>query len=205
MFRGEANLEFSRKYGLAISLSVLLAVLTHVAGAVYSPPYAPTPYRLREDSTEAVEIPDDITIAPPPKEIVRPNIPQDIEESEDASEEETIDPTDFDPFEPPDVNVDDGAEEAFFAFDSPPEIVKSVQPQYPDLARQAQAEGKVSILVTISETGRVTAAKVYQSEVIPSLERAAVDAAKKHLSKPAKQRDRAVKCQIVLNFNFRLN
>jgi len=203
MFRGEANLDFSRKYGRVMMAALLGALAVHVVAGAYSPPYAPTPYRLREENTVAVDV-QDFEIAKPPEEIQRPDIPSEVEESEEASEEETIAPTDFDPFEPPEVTTDNTGPESFFAFDSPPQAVRTVSPDYPDLARQAEAEGRVWIRVTIDETGRVIKAEVENSEVIPSLEKAAIDAAKKWLFKPAKQRDVPVKSQIMIPFNFSL-
>lgn len=203
MFRGEANKDFSAKYGRAIGVAGAVAVIAHVAGALYAPPYAPTPYQLREKKTIAVDVPD-FEIAAPPPEIARPPIPQDIEESEDASEEETIAPTDFDPFEPPELDTGDGEAETFFAFDTPPEPIRQAAAVYPDLAREAEAEGRVWVRVTIDETGRVIATTIEKSEVIPSLEKAAMAAARKWLFKPAKQRDKPVKVQIVIPFNFSL-
>ena len=88
---------------------------------------------------------------------------------------------------------------------SDPQAVRQVAPEYPDLARQAEAEGRVWIRVTIDETGRVIKTEVENSEVIPSLEKAAMDAARKWLFKPAKQRDKPVRVRIVIPFRFSLN
>jgi len=205
VFRGDANLSFAAKYGRYMTVAMVAALGVHTAGALYSPPYAPTPYQLRERQTAAVDIPDDFEIPEPPDEISRPQIPTDIAESEEASEEETIAPTDFDPLDPPDIDQDEGSGDIFFAFDTPPKPVRRVPPEYPELASKAEAEGNVWIKITISETGRVTDATVHRSEVIPSLEQAAIEAAMKWLFQPAKQRDRPVKVQIVIPFNFSLN
>lgn len=204
MYRGEANQQFLRAYPRYMAIATFLALVVHAGGAVGTPPYAPSPYQLRDRQIQAVEIPDDIQIAQPPEEIQRPQLPSEVEESEEASEEETIAPTEFDPFQPPELNTGNQQAESFFAFDSPPEPVRTVQPEYPDLARQAEAEGKVWVRMTIDETGRVINAEVERSQVIPSLENAAKAAARKWLFKPAKQRDRPVKCQIIVPFTFSL-
>ena len=80
-----------------------------------------------------------------------------------------------------------------------------VPAEYPELARQAEAEGVVNLLVTIDESGRVIAAKVQTSDAIESLEKAAIAAAMKWLFKPAKQRDKPVKVRIIIPFRFSLN
>jgi len=205
VYRGEANVRFTDKYGAYVTRALAVAVIVHVSGALWAPPYEPQPYQLREKQTEVVNIPEDIQLAPPPKEIARPQLPQEIEASEDASEDETLAPTEFDPFEPPELPGQSEVAESFYAFDSPPEPVRQVPAEYPDLARQAEADGRVWIRVTIDETGRVINAEVERSEVIQSLERAAMTAARKWLFKPAKQRDVPVKCQIIIPFNFTLN
>ena len=64
MFRGEANLDFSRKYGRVMMAALLGALAVHVVAGAYSPPYAPTPYRLREENTVAVDV-QDFEIAKP--------------------------------------------------------------------------------------------------------------------------------------------
>ena len=51
---------------------------------------------------------------------------------------------------------------------------------------------------------RVVDAEVLESEVIRSMERAAIAAARQWLLKPAYQRDVPVPCRIVISFNFSL-
>jgi protein TonB len=196
-----------KAYNRIFAVGILFAIVAHVLMALFSPPYTPRPYQLKERSIRAVEIPDEIVIPPPPQEISRPELPQEAEISEEASEEETLAPTSFDPFAPPAVpDVGAGGEaDIFVAFDTPPEPVHTVAAQYPELARQAEAEGVVQVLVTIDETGRVVDAKVQSSDAIESLQQAAVAAARKWLFKPAKQRDKPVKVRIVIPFRFSLN
>lgn len=201
------HFKLRKAYNRLLLLGALLALVVHALMAIFSPPYTPRPYQLRERVLSAVEIPEDIVIPPPPSEISRPELPQEAEISEEASEEETLAPTTFDPFAPPAVpDVGAGGDaEVFVAFDTPPEPVHTVAAVYPELARQAEAEGVVQVLVTIDETGRVVAATVQSSDAIESLQQAAVEAAKKWLFKPAKQRDKPVKVRIVIPFRFSLN
>jgi protein TonB len=196
-----------KAYGRFLALGAVLAITFHLLVAVFSPPYTPHPYQLRERTIKAIDLPDEIVIPPPPQEISRPELPQEAEISEEASEEETLAPTSYDPFAPPVVpDVGAGGEaQVFVAYDTPPEPVHMVPAAYPELARQAEAEGTVNLLVTIDETGRVVNATVQTSDAIQSLEQAAIDAAYKWLFKPAKQRDKPVKVRIIIPFKFSLN
>lgn len=194
-------------YYKVLALGVGLAIVVHILAAIFTPPYKPRPYQLREQVFETIEIPDEIVIPPPPAEVARPELPQEAEISEEADIEETIAPTTYDPFAPPVVPQAPPVEEeeVFVAFDTAPVPVHQVPAKYPELARQAQAEGTVNVLVTIDETGRVVDAVVQASNTIPTLDTAAVEAAKQWLFKPAKQREKPVKVRIIIPFNFKLD
>jgi protein TonB len=202
---GSANFEFKSKYMRTLEYALLIAGAVHVIVFLSVPPIEIQPYRLREKKMQAIDIPDEIVIPPPPKEIERPALPTELEVSEDVSMEETIPETDFNPFAPPEIQENTGGGEAFYAFDTPPTPIKTVAPEYPDLARQAGAEGTVMIEVTINEAGRVIAARVIKSNTISSLEEAAKKAAMGWLFSPAKQRDVPVKAKIAIPFEFHLH
>jgi protein TonB len=176
-----------------------------VAYLIFGPAPEPKPYQLREKKIEVIDIPDEIYVPPPPPEVERPQLPQEAEVSDEVDEEETIEETEFNPFQPPVAPPPRQQQEAFVAFDEPPRPIRIQKPEYPDLARQAHAEGVVHVQVTIDETGRVIDAVVVRSDTIKSLEEAAIRAARKCLFKPAKQRDVPVKARIVLPFRFKLN
>jgi protein TonB len=199
-----AHYHLQENYRKYMMVTATLAIILHALAFKFSPPYVPSPYQLREKKLTAVELPDEIVIPPPPKEIARPQLPQEAEISDEASEDETIAPTEFNPFAPPMVPQATEQDEAFVAFDDPPKVVHQEVPVYPDLARQAEAEGEVFVRVTIDENGRVEKAIVESSTAIEALEQAAIEAAYKWLFRPAKQRDIPVRCQIVIPFEFTL-
>ena len=124
-----------KSYNRILVVGGILAAIIHGLAALFSPPYTPHPYQLRERIITAVELPEDIVIPPPPKEISRPELPQEAEISDEASEDETLAPTSYDPFAPPVVpDVGAGGEaEVFVAFDTPPEAVHMVAATYPEL------------------------------------------------------------------------
>lgn len=199
-----AHQQLKLKYPRYSFVASVLAVVLTGLGMVYSPPYIPTPYQLRERKVVAVSIQQDVFVPVIPKSIEAPDAPvQEVEATDDADAVETIGITDFNPFAPPEVPTAGAVRpEDFVAYDSPPVLVHSEEPEYPDLAREAEAEGTVSVVVTIDVTGRVIDARVQESDTITALEEAALAAARKFLFEPAKQRDVPVPCQIAIPFTF---
>ncbi|NNF07458.1 MAG: energy transducer TonB [Candidatus Eisenbacteria bacterium] len=202
---GGANYAFKSKYTKTLEISTLIALGLHLIAVFSVPPMEITPYSLKEPEMVAIEIPDDIIIPPPPEEVERPQIPTEMEISDDVDADDTIPETDFNPFAPPEIPEETATTTSFYAFDSPPKPIKTAAPEYPELARAAGAEGVVHVEVTIDESGRVVAARVVRSDTIKSLEEAARKAALDWLFTPAKQRDTPVKAKIVIPFEFNLS
>ena len=153
---------------------------------------------------EVVEIPptEQIQRPPPP---ARPSIPIEAEDDE-MLDDVTIEETEVvfearDEAPPPPPSEDDEVYE-FFAVSEKPVLISKAVPQYPDLARKAQIEGKVVVTVTIDKTGNVEDAKIFKS--VPMLDEAAMAAAMMCRFKPAKQRDKFVKVKMNIPFDFHL-
>ena len=83
--------------------------------------------------------------------------------------------------------------------------IHTVAPRYPDLARQAGIEGVVNVLVTIDEKGRVVNAINVSTDANPLLVQPAIEAARKWLFTPAKQRDVPVKVNYLIPIGFKLS
>jgi protein TonB len=198
-----AEQQLKNDYPRIFRMAFIWAVVAHVLAFLFMPEFKPEPYRLREKQVlEAIEIPDQFKIPPPPKEEAKPQVPVDIEPSEEASEEETIDATVFDVDAPPELPPAVSRTEFFVSFDEPPQVIRQVQPEYPDMARQAELEGVVVVQIGIDELGNVVEAKVLQS--VPGLDEAAIEAVYKWKFKPAKQRDIPVPVRIVVPIRFTL-
>lgn len=196
----------NEKYVRFCLYCLVISALVHSLYILYGAGPPSKPYQLREKKIEVIDVPDEIYVPPPPPEVERPEIPQEAEISENPEIEDTIEETSFNPFSPPvALPARKDQQEVFVAYDTPPQVVRPVKPDYPELAREAHAEGTVRVQVTIDETGRVVDAVVVSSDAIPSLEEAAIKAAKASLFKPAKQRDVPVKCRVILPFRFELN
>jgi protein TonB len=91
----------------------------------------------------------------------------------------------------------------FFAFDTYPVVRVNAEPKYPEMARKAEVEGTVMVMVTIDEQGNVLSAWVAESSA-EVLNEAAIEAAYKFKFSPAKQRDVPVKATISIPFRFSL-
>ena len=200
-----ANTKFKAGYHKTLRNALLWAVLIHVVAFVLSPEFTFKPYKLKEETFEVVELPPQIDIPPPPKEIALPQVPVEAAEGDEDTTDD-IAPTTFDSFEdmPPPPPPSGGSGDAFLAFDEPPQLTYFEQPIYPPLARDAGIEGTVAIKVLVDEQGKVISAEVLQSDVTSAMERAALDAAKKCKFRPAKQRTIAVKAYVMVPFQFQL-
>jgi protein TonB len=199
-----AEQEFKNSYSKVFRFAVLGAIVVHALAFVVMPSWKPKPYQLREKQVlEAINIPDQISIPPPPKEEAKPVVPTEIEPSESASAEETIASTELDVEAPPELPPPVQRAEFFTAFDEPPQIITQVSPEYPEMARMAELEGVVMVQIGVNEFGDVVEANVVKG--IEGLNQAAIEAVYKWKFKPAKQRDIPVPVRIVVPIRFQLS
>ena len=94
--------------------------------------------------------------------------------------------------------------EDFSGYDTPPTVVTSVKPAYPDFAREVGAEGRVMLKVLVLEDGKVGAIQVMESSH-PVLTGNAVDAVEKCVFSPATLKGTPVKATIVMPFVFSMS
>jgi len=201
-----ANKNFKEAYGKYVRYALWGALILHVSLFVLSPPFTFKPYQLKDEQFEVVDVPDNIEIPPPPKEIQMPSVPVEAADDEDADTEDLPETT-FDDFDkmPPPPPPGGGGGGVFLAFDEPPVLIHFETPLYPELAREAGIEGTVRIKVLVMTDGKVGAVELMGSDVTPAMEKSALDAARRCRFKPAKQRTQPVKAHVVIPFNFRLH
>lgn len=187
-----------------LRVALLLALLIHVAAFVATPRLDFEPYRLSDEGPPpirpeniAFEVPEPVEETPKPPQV------REFEPTPDAGPNETIDSTWFDP---EDVTVPVFEERArrdtFRSFDVAPKLVLQLDPDYPDLARQAELEGSVGLLIVVDERGNVERADVVQS--VPGLDEAAISAVLGWKFEPARQRDVPVRVRVFQVVRFRL-
>jgi protein TonB len=183
-------------------LAFAIALFLHILGAIFAPEYVANPYTLREkEEMDIVDIPDQYEIPPPPKEEAKPQVPTEVEVSEDAPEEATIEDTDFSPEAPPVIPPAPEEPPVFYAFDEPPKLIKLVEPRYPELAQRAELEGVVMLQILVDEKGNVIDTRVLQG-VGGGLDEAAQEAAMQCKFTPAKQRDVPVRVWVAFPVTF---
>jgi protein TonB len=182
----------------------LIVVAVHLIVFVFAPPFHFKPYRLEAQEIMVVQdIPDFEPLPPVAKE---PPMPKRIDQGLDEGEEDPIlprGPIDHDHWPPPAPEKHPGTP-GFQHFDKLPVPKLLVQPEYPDLARQAGIEGVVRVKVTIDIEGKVIAASVFDSDVTEAMNRAALVAARRCEFEPAKQGSKPVPVVIIIPFEFSL-
>jgi periplasmic protein TonB len=84
-----------------------------------------------------------------------------------------------------------------------PELIKKVEPPYPEVARRSKLEGVVVLEAVITKTGTVEEVKVLRA-LHPVLDQAALNAVKQWKYKPAVLNGRPVKVYFTVTVTFRL-
>ena len=171
------------------------------------------PYVYRDSPIQVLEIPFEFEVPPALPEVPKEAVPKsvtpvepEVAESEEAPEPEPLPvPIPTPPaLTPGTAFLPPAMDGAFVAFDTPPERLLEVKPEYPEIGVEAHSQGTVLVQVTIDETGKVIDAVVLQSDVIFALDEACLKAARATPFRPAKQRDVPVKARVVLPFRFAL-
>ncbi len=100
------------------------------------------------------------------------------------------------------VSDDMPSEGEFVYYEDEPTPVTRVEPAYPEFAREAQIQGKVTLHVLVGKDGRVKNVKVIKG--VTGLNEAAVDAIKKWVFKPALSNNKpvAVWVEVPMDFHF---
>jgi protein TonB len=184
--------------------ALLVAAAVHLLAVLAVPPIALRAYRPSYEESIPVlpPIPDPITIPDPPAEVAAPLRGETV--LVDGEPDLPLLPWDeVVPMPTVPVVSDVFPVEEFY--DEAPVLVHAVEPRYPDLARQAGAEGTVQVQVSVDVTGRVVEARVVDTDTVASLGRAALEAARGFLFRPATQRGRPVAAKVVIPFVFRLD
>lgn len=102
------------------------------------------------------------------------------------------------------IEEDEPGMNEFIPIEKPPQIIKSVSPEYPDIARRSGVESVVWVNVLIDKTGKPKKAVVIKEEVNGMFNQAAIDAAMQYLFTPAVMNNGPVQVWVSLKFRFQL-
>jgi protein TonB len=200
-----ANLEFKLKYRKYLDVALIVSLAVHLVAFVFLPKIEIKGTKTVIDEIQVIDIPPEVDIPPPPKEIARPKVPVESLD-ENVEEEETIEDTSFDPNNLPDAPPPPpGSGQEFYVFDKAPKPKKIVQPEYPTLAREAEIEGTIIVKITVDERGRVLTAIVIKSTAQGIFDEPALKAVRQWIFDPAEQSGNPVKATITVPLEFSLN
>lgn len=190
-------------FQVALSISLIFFIIIFVSvKSLQVRPYKPK----SEVATLVEQLPPELEKIKEPPPPPKPKLPVEVKEaSEEEAEQEEVEiapTTEFNELEvPPPPKTEEAYE--FYAVEIKPQLVKWVEPKYPELARKAGIEGRVFVKVLVDTLGNVVSAEVVRS-TNPVFDEAALKAARQCKFKPGYQRDRPVRVWMVIPFHFKL-
>ncbi len=211
-----ANERLKRSFDSWFWGSMIVATVAHFGAFAYAPQMTAADFSFTSEELEAIEIPLEIEIPPPPQQIARPATP--VIASADIDEDITIASTTFDnnpvaDFPPPPVAgvvTAVSAAPPFTPFDvapsilNVPEVQRTMVRQYPQLLRDAGIGGTVRVWFFIDEQGRVQDFRVDQTSGHQALDDAALAVADVYRFSPALNRDTNVSVWVSFPIEFRV-
>jgi protein TonB len=196
--------------------SMIAAILVHFAVFQFFPSLTAADVSYTAEELEAIELPPEIEIPPPPEQIARPATP--VVAEADVSEDITIAPTTFEEnpvndLPPPPASsgeTDLSAGPAFTPYTVGPDITnradvtRALQREYPALLRDAGIGGTVNVWFYIDENGRVIDTRVQEGSGHRQLDEAALRVADVMEFSPALNRDKKVPVWVSFPITFQV-
>ncbi len=194
-----ANDRFKVKSSDWTKVGLLGAVALHFGLFILVRPFEAADLGVVNEELEAITLPPEVKIPPPPEQIARPATPRVAQV--DVSEDVTIAPTTFEtnPVEnlpPPPSGGSPADRPSFIPYDTPPRLTNVsqiralLQRYYPRNLKDAGIGGRVELWLYVNEQGRVEKSQVKTSSGNTQLDEAAGRVATEMNFTPAKNRDR---------------
>lgn len=195
-----ANDQFKNKNGSWTAASLILAVMGHFALFGFVKPFQAADLGVLDKEMEAINLPPEVKIPPPPEQIARPATPKVA--SVEVSEDVTIAPSTFDanPVEnlppPPKSGGSPADRPSFIPYDTPPKLLNTEEikdllvKEYPPQLEEAGVNSRVELWIYVDRDGRVENAQVKTSSGNAQVDDAALRIADKMRFKPAMNRDK---------------
>lgn len=195
--------------------SMILATLIHFGAFVFTPEMTAEDFSFTSEELEAIVMPPEIEIPPPPQAISRPATP--VIATADIDEDITIAPTTFQdnpvedlPPPPEEIQTDISAAPTFTPFTVAPalqnnaDVVRALTREYPTVLRDSGIGGTVTVWFFIDENGRVLQTRVDQSSGYQQLDDAALKVADVMRFSPALNRENRVQVWVSLPITFQV-
>jgi periplasmic protein TonB len=212
-----ANDRLKRSFGSWFWGSLAAAAVVHALIFALWPNMYAEDYGFTATTMDAIDIPPEVEIPPPPEQIPRPAVPV-LSTNIDISEEITIQEVTFsaNPIEnlpPPPTGTTASMEDSpqFTPFEVRPElrnraeISRVLQRNYPAMLRDAGIGGTVGLWVFIDEQGTVRQTRVNSPSGYPQLDQAAEAVAREMRFSPALNREQRVPVWIQIPVTFQVN
>ena len=210
-----ANDRLKRSFSSWFWGSMILATAFHFSAFAFWPELTAADFSFESDELEAIELPPEIEIPPPPQQIARPATP--VMASADIDEDITIAPTTFEdnpvedlPPPPEEQAVDLSAAPTFTPFTVAPdiqnraEVIRAMEREYPPLLRDAGIGGTVQVFFFIDEEGTVQQFQVNESSGHQALDDAALAVAGVYRFSAALNRDKRVPVWVSFGITFQV-
>ena len=210
--RGSANDRFKKSSDSYLWGALCIAVVAHFGLFNFFPELTASDVSYGVDEFEAIELPPEVDIPPPPEQISRPAVP--VVAATELEEDITIAPTTFEenPVEnlppPPSDASRLGDQPVFTPMTVRPEIkdrkaaLRIVERNYPKLLKDAGIGGSVNVWVFIDTDGKVQNAQVQKSSGNKALDDAALKSARVFSFTPALNRDKRVPVWVSIPITF---
>jgi protein TonB len=210
-----ANDRLKRTFSSWFWGSMIVATVAHFGTFAFWPELTAEDFSFTSEELEAIELPPEIEIPPPPQQITRPATP--VMASADIDEDITIAPTTFEenpvedlPPPPEEAQTDLSAAPTFTPFTVAPsilnraEVVRAMEREYPPLLRDAGIGGTVRVYFFIDEEGSVGDFRIDQSSGHQALDAAALSVAGVYRFSAALNRDKVVPVWVSFPITFQV-
>lgn len=210
-----ANDRLKRSFTTWFWSSMIAATVIHFGVFAFWPELTAEDISYTAAELEAIELPPEIEIPPPPQSIARPATPVIAEANID--EDITIAPTTFEenpvedlPPPPEERGTDLSAAPTFTPFTVAPsilnrnDVVRAMEREYPPLLRDAGIGGTVRVYFFIDENGQVQDTRIDQTSGHQALDDAALKVAGIYRFSPALNRDKKVPVWVSFPITFQV-
>ena len=210
-----ANERLKRTFSSWFWGSMILATFIHGGTFAFWPELTAEDISFETEEIEAIELPPEIEIPPPPQAISRPATP--VMATADIDEDITIAPTTFEenpveelPPPPEEAGTDISTAPTFTPFTVAPsilnrqEVVRSMEREYPPLLRDAGIGGTVRVFFFIDEEGAVQDYRIDESSGHQALDDAALAVADVYRFSAALNRDKKVPVWVSFPITFQV-